>query len=592
MRLLLIVPSLLLTLLLVLHAIRVRGGRTALLFFVPAFLFGVIRGNSVAILAAADSGGPYIFSDAAFSIGRAEVPACVGWVFALYLSWCLSEALVSGIRSLAGRVFPLSAFALVAMGCFSYAVETTASGVGWWRWNIVRRTTVFLVGGTHLFGIVEWMSVGLDFLVPFLLFRTPRGWRSPLAWSSLLLYPVHWATHWRQVTGPGLPHAYEIYHAAIALSVLAFPLLRGPRLAPAPPREAAPWVRSLPAAAVVGMFLVLGWADVGVLRDPELLLSILPLAAYLVLAWGTRRQGLAVSLASAALILAGSLLAGRAAVVALARAVPALIPLACVLACGERPGLLTRPGSRRLYAGGLVLLAAVTAAGLVQGKREREEYSRLMDRARILVSLGDVAGAESLFRQAVALKPNVSLAHKHLIGLYEGQGRYDEAWELVRRSLELDPTDWEVCQQAGNIQRARARCPEAVPYYERAVLLNPADRESVRHLADCHLRMGSLGKAIDLLRRTLERGPDEPGLRRLLGAALVQTRNFPEAERVVGRSLELDPGDAASRLLMARIRAGLGDLAAARAECETVLRISPGDGEARRLLEALKQGER
>lgn len=299
-----------------------------------------------------------------------------------------------------------------------------------------------------------------------------------------------------------------------------------------------------------------------------------------------------MSLAAAVMILAGSLLAGRTAAVALARVVPALIPLACVLAWGEGPGLSTRRVPRRLYAGGLVLLAAVTAAGLVRGKREREEYSRLMNQARTLVSLGDAAGAESVLRQAVVLKPNVSLGHKHLIGLYEGQGRYDEAWELVRRSLELDPTDWEVCQQAGEIQRARGRCPEAVPYYERAILLNPTDRESVRHLTDCHLRMGSVAKAIDLLRRTLDRGPEAPELRRLLGAALLQTRNFREAEKVVGRSLDLDPGDAAAHLLMARIRAALGDIAAARAECEAVLRISPGDGEARRLLEALKREER
>ena len=50
MKLLLLVPSLLLTLLLVLHAVRARGGRTAFLFFPPVFLFGVIRGHSVAAL--------------------------------------------------------------------------------------------------------------------------------------------------------------------------------------------------------------------------------------------------------------------------------------------------------------------------------------------------------------------------------------------------------------------------------------------------------------------------------------------------------------------------------------------------------------
>jgi len=360
--------------------------------------------------------------------------------------------------------------------------------VGWWRWNIVRRATVFLAGGSHLFGIVEWMSVGFDFLLPFLLFRTRRGWRSPLAWASLLLYPIHWATHWRQVTAPGFPHAYEIYHAVIALSVLAFPLLRNPLLAPVRPREAPAWVRALPAAAVLGMFLVLGLADLAVLQHPELLLSLLPLAVFLVLALGGRGPGMGAALAAAALILAGSLLAGRTATTALARTVPALVPLVLFLACGERPGIFVRPGLRKIAAASLVLLCAVTAAGLVRGKREREEYSRLMEQVRTRVSLGDPAGAEPILRRAIALKPNVTLAYKHLANLLAGQGRTDEAWVLVRRGLDLDPTDGEIYQQAGDLLRTRARCPEAIPYYERAILLNPADAESARNLADCRLR--------------------------------------------------------------------------------------------------------
>ena len=137
MKLLLLISSSFLTLLLVVHAVRARGGRTAFLFFVPAFLFGVVRGNSVALLASGENNGPYLFSEALVRIGRAELPACVGWVFALYLSWTLAEGILRRRPELGGAVFPLSAFALLAMGCFSEAVETSASGVGWWRWNIV-----------------------------------------------------------------------------------------------------------------------------------------------------------------------------------------------------------------------------------------------------------------------------------------------------------------------------------------------------------------------------------------------------------------------------------------------------------------------
>ncbi len=583
----LVVPSVLLTLLLVFHAIRVRGRRAALLFFVPAFLFGVIRGNSVAVLATGENNGPYIFSGQTLSLGRAEIPACVGWVFALYLSWGLAEAVAGRIRPLARRVLPLSAFALVAMGCFSYAVETTASGAGWWRWNIIRPSTSFLVGGTHLFGIVEWMSVAFDFLIPFLLFRTERGWRYPPAWISLALYPVHWATHWKQITAAGFPHAYEIYHAIIVLSVLAFPLVPEPRLAETPLREAPSWIRAIPATAILGMFAVLGWTDATIVKMPELFLSLLPLGALLVLALATPRTGMMAALAAAGTTLAGSLLAGEAWAVAFARTVPPLVPLACVAAWGEPAGLVTRPGRRALYASGVILLAAVSAAGMVRGKREREAYSLLMERARTLVNLGDTAGAEAVLKQAVGLKPRLTLALKYLANLYAGQGRYDEAWSCLRRSLDLDPTDSEVYLQAGNLHRARGRCLEAVPYYERALLLNPADRESGRSLAECSLAAGNPSRAADLLRQALERG-EEPGLRRLLGEALVRAGDYSQAERVMRRALELDETDAASHLLMARALAGLGDRPGARSECEKALRITPGDPEARSLLESLR----
>ncbi len=588
MKLLLVLPSFVLTLLLVVHAVRVRGGRAALWFFVPAFLFGVVRGNSVAALAGSENGGPYIFSDAVINIGRAELPACVGWVFALYLSWTLAEGIVSKLPSMAGRVFPLSAFGLLAMGCFSYAVETTASGVGWWRWNIVRRTNPFLVGGTHLFGTVEWMSVGLDFLVPFLLFRTAKGARSALAWASLTLYPLHWITHWKQVIAPGYPHAYEIYHAIIALSVPVFPLLRAPSLREDPPRETPKWIRRIPAGAVMGMFLVLAAADVGVLRDSELLISILPLCVFLAASIAPLRALVPVSAGAAGLTLAGSLLAGRGLWISAARTLPMLVPLAAAGLWGETLGLLRRPARRSLYRAVIGVVVLATAVGMVRAKREREAYSLLLERARIRMASGDATGAERMLKQALALKPNVNLAPKLLATLYGGRGRFEEAWRFAHLSLDLDPTDWEAHQLAGNVLRAQGKSEEAMPRFERALLLNPSDAQSAKGLAEGYFKQQRYADGIGVLRRALARNVRDLELYHLLGAVLVQTRDFREARRVVDRALELNPEDPSAHLLMAYVWAGTGNIAAARVECEKVLQIDPGDAEARRLLDSLR----
>ena len=587
MKLLLFLSSSCLTLLLVVHAVRARGGRTTFLFFVPAFLFGVVRGNSVAVLAGGENSGPYIFSEALISIGRAELPACVGWVFALYLSWTLAEGVLRRRPELGGAVFPLSAFALLTMGCFSDAVETTASGVGWWRWNIVSPSTALLPGGTHLFGIVEWMSVGLDFLLPFLLFRTARGAKSGLAWGTLLLYPLHWGCHWKYVTAPGFPHAYEIYHALIVLAVLLFPLFKGQRFAPSQVREARGPVTLLPIVALAGMFTVLIWVDLGVLKSPELLISLLPLT---VLAIGDRGREKAMGIAgvaAAALAFAMSLAIGRDTGLAVMRAIPPLVPVACLFLFGVLSAGPGRIPARRAYAAVVAAVVLVTGIGMVRGKRLREEYSRLIYEAQGLMEARNYAGAEAVLKRAVALKPNLNLGTKYLANAYGGQGRMAEAWDYAVKSLDLNPADFEAHQLAGKVLRGQGQFERAIPYYERALMLNPGDSESARALAECYSLQGRYADAAQALRRALARRPEDADLAHLLAALLIQTSDFRAAQAIVEPLLKRSPSDAGAHLLMAYIHAGTGNPSAARAEAERALGLNPQDPQARSLLDSL-----
>ncbi|HEV8376464.1 MAG TPA: tetratricopeptide repeat protein [Candidatus Polarisedimenticolia bacterium] len=586
MKLLLFLSSSLLTLLLVIHAVKARGARAAFLFFVPALLFGVLRGNSVAFLSSGEGGGPYIFSEAVLSIGRAELPACVGWVFALYLSWTLAEGILRSRPEVGSRVFPLASFGLLAMGCFSDAVETTASGVGWWRWNIISPSNSFLPGGTHLFGIVEWMSVGLDFLVPFLLFRTERGSRSLLAWASLALYPIHWATHWKYVTAPGFPHAYEIYHAIIVFAVPVFALLKEPSLAPQEKRTLSRAVSLFPALALAGMFAVLLGVDLLVLGKGELLISVLPLA---VLAAGDRGREKALclaALAGAGLAFGISAAAGRGWDVALLRMVPPLIPAGCLLLHGR---LLPTGGrvTRRAYAAVLIAAAMMTGAGMIRAKREREEYSRLMSQAQLLLEAKNYAQAEPILKQAVAMKPNLNLGTKYLANAYGGLGRFSEAWRYAQISVDLNPADFEAYQLAGRVLLGQGQAGRAIPYYEHALMLNPGDSESARALAQGYSEHGRYADALRVLRRALEGRPEDTELAHLLGAVLIQTGEYREAHRVVSGLLQRAPEDPGAHLLMAFIQAAGGNTAAARREAERVLQLNPADPQARSLLESL-----
>jgi len=587
MKLLLFLSSSFLTLLLIIHSVKSRGVRTTLYFFLSAFLFGVVRGNSVAYLSSDENGLPYVFSDALIHVGKAELPACIGWVFSLYLSWTLAEGVLHRRPGLGRAVFPLSSFAIVAMGCFSDAVETTASGVGWWRWNIIHRATPLLPGGTHLFGIVEWMSAGLDFLVPFLLFRTSRGARSALAWACVLLWPLHWATHWKFDIAPGMPHAYEIYHAIIVFTVPIFVLLRTPTLAEEPERRVSRGVAFIPMLALAGMFAVLVATDLGVLRDPELLISLFPLAVFAAGVRGREKLMFIAGGVAAGLAFTISLVCGVQLWVALARAIPPLLPPAFLLLSGHLDSGQARVALRRAAVAAIAIGIVLGGVVLVRDKRMREEYSRLMYEAQGRMKAGDFAGAESLLKQAVTLNPGVNLGTKYLANAYGGQGKMEEAWKYAQQSIALNPTDFEAHKLAGKILLGQGQAEKAIPYYERALLLNPGDVESAHSLAECDSRLGRYADAIAALRKALARNPDDTELARLQGALLIQTGNFREALRVVEPLLLKAPNDSGAHLLMAYIRAAGGDTAAARAQAQRALELNPSDPQARSLLESL-----
>src|SRR4029453_7735492 len=143
-------------------------------------------------------------------------------------------------------------------------------------------------------------------------------------------------------------------------------------------------VSLFPVLALVGMFAVLLGVDLLVLRNGALVLSVIPLVVLAAGDGGREKALLTAALAGAFAAFGVSLAAGREISVSLLRTVPPLIPAACLL-LHARLLPLGRPALRRAYAALLLAAAAATGVGMIRGKREREEYSRLVGQAQQLM---------------------------------------------------------------------------------------------------------------------------------------------------------------------------------------------------------------
>ena len=251
MNLLLLIGSTVALALLVVHSWRTRGRAVTLAFFVSATAFGVLRGNAIYYLCQFLGEGnaaalqPYLSPEGLLPpIGHDSAQVALGWVFAMYLAWTISELIlrrVKGDSPLNGtkgtvpfysRVFMIGGLASLFMLAICLCMETAAVTVGWWYWWA-------LPTGTALFGRVNvpamegWFSVVPDFLIPFLVIVCSATRHTRLKWLWLLAFPLHLAGH---MMYRWVPMAYLTYNA-MELLVVALMMFHPLRMARGEIRE-------------------------------------------------------------------------------------------------------------------------------------------------------------------------------------------------------------------------------------------------------------------------------------------------------------------------------------------------------------------
>lgn len=120
--------------------------------------------------------------------------------------------------------------------------------------------------------------------------------------------------------------------------------------------------------------------------------------------------------------------------------------------------------------------------------------------------------AEKDLKAALGYRPN----HPYLLN-YLGYGWADqglnleESLKLIKRAVELRPTDGYIIDSLGWVYYMMDRFEEAIPYLEQAVSLMPADATMNDHLGDAYWQAGRRLEARFQWERALNNIDDDPG---------------------------------------------------------------------------------
>jgi protein O-GlcNAc transferase len=194
---------------------------------------------------------------------------------------------------------------------------------------------------------------------------------------------------------------------------------------------------------------------------------------------------------------------------------------------------------------------------------------------------GQLAAAESLYRQALEVRPGDADA-LHLLGVLMGQtGRLEPGIALIRRAVEIDPRAARFHCNLGHLLTSAGRIRDAIDACRTALSLKPDYAEACNNLGTALASAGLFAEAAAACRDAVRLRPDMAAAHNNLGNACRGLGLLDESIDAYRRALDLNPGFADAHLNLGSVLKDTGRVADAVAAYRAALEARPDFAEAR-----------
>ena len=528
------IPSLLVLGLLVAHSLRTLPRARAIAFWCSVVAYGVLRGVGLRWVMDHGVGGsfPYAIRNPLFPVFGVPLQEVTGWAIVAYLGWWI------------GTRFSRYVFAQIAWGCLflgavSWAVETAAVAAGWWHWTVPVTQPLFV--NVPFIAIVDWMFVGTDFLLPFVVLTAPSLRGRPARFVALLAFPVHFGAH---AVSVGALAGIPIHHLShwILMAALLWLAMRDAST-DEPFTAARAWI---PIAGLAVVLADVAAIELFVVRRPELLTSIVPVIAVFTHAV---RPAVGYALGGIALLLGLRLPA--LAVAVFPPATGALLgwgrrwrswaPLVTVILLGVTAYAVHSAAGRREDALKRRLDAALAARDRGDLDAASRELAALVDAypgshvppfllGEIEYRTERLEEARARFSHVVDIKQDDARSYRYLAVIDRRLGRRESANRFAAEGLEIDAADPELLYLSGREQE-------------------PRDASTALALASLAFEVDDVAGAAAMLDRGLARWPEQRAFYPSRVKLALRGGDSATARRILGDWLERFPHDAEARQL-------------------------------------------
>lgn len=192
----------------------------------------------------------------------------------------------------------------------------------------------------------------------------------------------------------------------------------------------------------------------------------------------------------------------------------------------------------------------------------------------------DYDKAEACQQRALTLAPDFAAALNNLGSIWRERGDHDKALAFYQQAAAANPNYLEPLNNLGALLLEEDRDPEAETVLKKALQLNPNYPESICNLGGVHLAREENEQALEQYRRALALRPVYVEAQMGLAKTLQALEKPEDAELAAIRALQFDEQNPKAHALLAAIHTEMSLPAQAEAEYQRALAIKPNSNDA------------
>ncbi len=192
---------------------------------------------------------------------------------------------------------------------------------------------------------------------------------------------------------------------------------------------------------------------------------------------------------------------------------------------------------------------------------------------------GDYRTEQAIWEDVVLKRPGNVRAVTVLVGLYQKEGRDEEARAILLQAQAARPHSLEIRNNLGNAWMRAGNWAEAESCFRQALALDPAEPYTLNNLGNALLQLGRPAEAVAQFEAALHAKPDFPEPRYNLANTLAQAGRLQEAAAHYEVLLRLKPADAEARANYGDVLLELGRSAEGLVALAEAVRLQPDNAE-------------